>query len=127
MNLEPKAAEEKYYFATVEEDDLRALTEILDSIVCVFREEEALTVVFSEDVKADIEESSEEDIQGPFAMITMTVQTDLNAIGILAKITAELAKEKIAVNAFSAYHHDHIFVPYDKKDAAVALIKPLSF
>ena len=127
MELEPEQAEGKYYFAIVSEDELMALTGILESIVCIYKESEGLTIVFSEDAKDTVAELTEKEIMGPFALITMTAQTDLNAIGILAKITEALAKEKIAVNAFSAYYHDHILVPYEKKDNAIALIRPLKF
>ncbi|MEW6748407.1 MAG: ACT domain-containing protein [Candidatus Micrarchaeota archaeon] len=126
MKLEPKAAEGEYYFAMVAEDDLMALTGILESVVCIFRESEGLTIVFSEDAKEEVAELTGKEIMGPFALITMTAQTELNAIGILAKITDALAKEKIAVNAFSAYYHDHILVPYGKKERATAILESLS-
>jgi len=126
MKLEPKIAEGRFYFAIVDGSQMMALSGLLESVVAVFREDEGLTVVFSEDVKDDVSDLSEKEVVGPFALITMTAQTDLNAIGILAKITAALAKERIAVNPFSAYLHDHIFVPHDKKDAALSILKTLS-
>jgi hypothetical protein len=43
----------------------------------------------------------------------------------LAKITTALAKEGISVNAFSAYYHDHLFVPYDRKEDAMAALAEL--
>ncbi|MFH0737932.1 MAG: ACT domain-containing protein [Candidatus Micrarchaeota archaeon] len=125
MKLEPKPAKNRYFFAIVDESQLMALSGMLDSVVAILREDEGLTVVFSEDIKDDIEGLSEKPAIGPFALISMAAETDLNAVGILAKITAALAKEKVAVNPFSGYLHDHIFVPSDKKDAAMATLKAL--
>jgi hypothetical protein len=126
MKLEPKPAEGRYFFASVDESQLMALSGLIGSVVAVFREDEGLTAVFSDDVKDDVASLSEKPVVGPFALITMTAETDLNAIGILAKITAAMAKEKIAVNAFSAYHHDHILVPYDKRDKALAILRSMT-
>ena len=45
----------------------------------------------------------------PFAsrLITLTVRSSLEAVGLLAAITARLADAGISVNAVSAFHHDH--------------------
>jgi hypothetical protein len=125
MKIEPRIAEEKYYFAIVDESQLMNLANYLDGIVAIFREDEGLTAVVSEDIKDDIASLTDKDLEGPFALITLGAHTDLYAIGILAKITQALTREKIAVNAFSAYCHDHVFVPYERKeDAMRALGKP---
>jgi hypothetical protein len=124
-NMQPSLAQGKFYFATVDESQLMALSGYLESIVDVFREKEGLSIVFSEDVKDDIAQLSEREVVGPFAFISLTVNSDLMAIGLLAKITDALAKEKISVNAFSAYYHDHIFVPYERKDEAMKALKKL--
>jgi uncharacterized protein len=120
--MEPSLLEGKYYFASVGENQLMAISSYLGSIVDVFREQEGLSIVFSEDVKDGIAEISNKEIIGPFALITLTVHSDLYAVGLLAKITSALAKEGISVNAFSAYYHDHLFVPYDKKEDAMAAL-----
>lgn len=124
MELGPKLVNGEYYFATVDESQLPALSSYPGCFIAIFREEEGLTIVFS-DIKEDIAGLSDKKIEGPFALITLGAQTGLYEIGILAKITGALAKEKIAVNAFSAYHHDHILVPYGKKDAALAALRKL--
>jgi len=124
--MEPKLKEGKYHIATVESSQLMAMANYLDYLLCVFREGEGLTVVFSEEIKDEIHDVTEKEVVGPFALITLNVQSDLMAVGFLAKITEALAKEKISVNAFSAYHHDHLLVPFDKKDKALNVLKKLS-
>ncbi len=125
-NMNPSLAEDKFYFASVDESNLMAVANYLNYIVDVFRENEGLSIVFSEDILEEVKELSESEVQGPFAMITLSVNSDLMAVGFLAKITEALAKERIGVNAFSAYHHDHLFVPYDKKEDTIRILKKLS-
>ena len=63
---------------------------------------------------------------GVWAMITLTINSDLSAVGFLAAITEKLAKEKISVNAVSAFYHDHLFVPFDKSNEALIVLQNLS-
>ena len=51
--------------------------------------------------------------------------SDLSAVGFLSKITSKLAENAVSVNAISAYHHDHIFVPKESANKAVQLLKKL--
>jgi hypothetical protein len=125
MKPKPHLAEGKYYFATVDESQLMNLANYLGGIVAIFREDEELTAVVSEDIKDDIAGLSDKGLKGPFALIRLGAQTDLYAVDILAKIIQALSKEKIAVNAFSAYYHDHLFVPYEKKEEALRILGKL--
>jgi hypothetical protein len=124
--MSPRLSGGKYFIATVDESRLMELAGYLDYIVGIFREDEGLTIVLSDEIKEDVGGLAEKEMAGPFALITLTVQSDLMAVGFLAKITAALAKEKISVNAFSAYYHDHLLVPYGKKDDAMRALKALS-
>lgn len=56
-------------------------------------------------------------------MITLTVHSDLEAVGLLAKVTEKLAQEEIIVNVVSAYYHDHLFVLKDKAEKALEVLK----
>jgi hypothetical protein len=47
-------------------------------------------------------------------------------VGFLAAITARLAEAGISVNAVSAFHHDHLFVPADRGDEAMAALRDMS-
>jgi len=124
--MKPELNEGKYFLASVPESEIMAVANYLDYITCIYREEEGLTIVLSEEIQEEMEEVSEEKIAGPFALITLSINSDLFAVGFLAKITEALAKEKISVNAFSAYFHDHILVPYGRKEDAMDALGKLS-
>lgn len=59
-------------------------------------------------------------------MITLTVHSSLGAVGFLAAIATRLAEQGISVNPVSAYYHDHLFVPSDRTDDAMAILNALS-
>ena len=59
----------------------------------------------------------------PCRQITLTVHSALDAVGFLAALTAALADAGIPANAVSAFHHDHLFVPVDRADEAIAVLE----
>jgi hypothetical protein len=124
--MSPTHVPGKYYLASVDESQLMALAGYLDYVLAIFREEEGLSVVVSEDIKAEVAELSDKEPIGPFALITLGVNSDPMAVGFLAKIAAALAAKGISVNAYSAYHHDHVLVPFEKKDLAMRTLDALS-
>src|SRR3989344_636107 len=52
-------------------------------------------------------------------IVTFDIQTPLELVGFMSKISNRLAKEKIAVNTISAYSRDHILVR--KQDISKAI------
>jgi len=58
--------------------------------------------------------------------LELTVYSDLQAVGFLAKVAKALADADVPCNAVAAFHHDHIFVPEAKADAAIAAIEALA-
>jgi hypothetical protein len=59
-------------------------------------------------------------------MITLTVHSSLAAVGLLAAVTARLAAAGISVNAVSAFHHDHLFVPTARAAEALGVLTVLT-
>lgn len=59
-------------------------------------------------------------------MITLMVHSSLDAVGFLAAIATHLADQGISTNAISAYYHDHLFVPGDRADEAIAHLVDLA-
>jgi hypothetical protein len=55
-------------------------------------------------------------------MITLDVQSSLDAVGFLAAIATRLAADSIPVNPVSAFHHDHLFVPEARADEAMGIL-----
>lgn len=87
--------------------------------IMTFREREGLTLIVPEsDARAAELESAFRS-----RMITLNVNSSLFAIGFLAEIDVRLAKAGIAVNAVSAYFHDHLFVPVDRAEEAIAILR----
>lgn len=124
-SLKPKLHEGKYYFATIPESAVMSIAGYLQYIRCVVREEDGITIVFEEALKEIVDSITHKKIQGPFAQITLNVESDLLSVGLLAKVTEALAKEKIPANSFSGYFHDTLFVPYESKEKALAALERL--
>jgi hypothetical protein len=59
-------------------------------------------------------------------MITLRVRSALDAVGLTAAVSTELAANGISCNIVAGYYHDHLFVPEDDADYAVALLRELS-
>ena len=87
----------------------------------VFHERKGTTVV----IRRDEAEQLGLPYQFPSRLITLTVHSSLEAVGFLAAITAHLATAGISVNAVSAYHHDHLFVPEHRAAEALSLLQAM--
>ncbi|QPF94615.1 ACT domain-containing protein [Bradyrhizobium commune] len=87
-----------------------------------FREQEGTTLVIL------LEEAEAAGLQYAFPsrLISLTVHSALDAVGFLAAITTHLADCGISVNAVSAFHHDHLFVPSDMIEDAMAALRDVS-
>jgi hypothetical protein len=87
-----------------------------------FREQEGTTLV----IPREEAEAAGLRYAFPSRLITLTVHSALDAVGFLAAITARLTEAGISVNAVSAFHHDHLFVPVDRADHAMAALRQMS-
>jgi uncharacterized protein len=97
----------------------KARTRLADALM-MFREAEGTTLIV--DVDGD-------DAQGDrllWARITLRVQSSLTAVGMMAAVSAALAKRGIPCNPVSAFLHDHIFVPWDRRDDALDALSHLT-
>lgn len=108
-------------FETIDKDeaswvDLVNLREVRD-IAMLFQEAEGLTVI----CKA-VDDTPQ---NNRWAWLELSVFSDLQAVGFLARVAAALTEADISCNAVAAYHHDHIFVPIDRAEDAIAAIEAL--
>jgi hypothetical protein len=84
-------------------------------IAMLFQEREGLTVV--------TQATDETPEANRWAWLELTVYSDLQAVGFLARVAAALSEAGIPCNAVAAFHHDHIFVPEARaKDASEAIL-----
>ena len=87
----------------------------LETAILMFREPGGVTI---------ISPATPTDYDLPiWSMITLSIHSSLEAVGFLAAITTSLAAMDIPVNAVSAYYHDHIFVPYGRRDDAMECLQ----
>lgn len=86
-----------------------------------FHENEGLTAV----IEHGIAHGRDFDHTFVSKRITLTVNSPLEAVGFLASVTWRLAEHGIACNAVSAYHHDHLFVPFEQADDAMHVLTEL--
>ncbi|MEM9005802.1 MAG: ACT domain-containing protein [Cyanobacteria bacterium P01_F01_bin.86] len=89
--------------------------------ICQFQEAEGLTLIVEQD------QADRAGLAYLYAcrMITLTVHSSLDAVGLLATVTQALAAANISVNAISAYYHDHLFVACDRAEAAMACLEKI--
>lgn len=62
----------------------------------------------------------------PSRMITLDVHSSLEAVGFMAVIATELAKENMGVNPVSGFYHDHIFVPEGREQDALKVLERIA-
>lgn len=60
-----------------------------------------------------------------FSQITLNVHSSLEAVGLTAAVSSALSSANISANVIAAYYHDHIFVPIEKSQLAMDVLKQL--
>jgi len=61
-----------------------------------------------------------------WARITLDIHSSLEAVGLTARVSAALAERGISANIIAALNHDHVFVPWDRRDEALAALRRLA-
>ncbi|OBQ63388.1 ACT domain-containing protein [Mesorhizobium erdmanii] len=90
--------------------------------VMVFREREGTTLIVTEAA------ARAAGLTASFRcrMITLDIHSSLEAVGFLAAITTRLTTAGMGVNPVSAFYHDHLFVPAERAQEALRLLKKLA-
>ena len=79
----------------------------------LIREEEGITAIRA---------SSE----GGWARISLEVHSSLMAVGLTAALSSALADAGVSANIVAALRHDHIFVPWDRREEAMHCLQSLA-
>lgn len=117
-SLKPSLHPQPYVFCSIDQAAFERLPFIP---LGTFQEHEGITIIATRRQASD--QGLECDMS--WACITLGVQSSLTAVGFLAVITSRLAHAGISVNPVSAFHHDHLFVPWEKKERALEVLNEL--
>jgi hypothetical protein len=106
QGLRPRLHPERYTFANAAEPVLQA------GVFALVRENEGLTSIHA-------------DPRGSWARITLQIHSSLEAVGLTGVLASRLAELGISVNIVAALNHDHLFVPWERREEALACLQAL--
>ncbi|MFE5871032.1 ACT domain-containing protein [Streptomyces roseifaciens] len=107
----------RYVYATVAGEAPTGVTPVV-----TVREPEGLTLVVRQE-EADAAGLPYEYVAG---WITLRVHSALEAVGLTAAVAQALAQADLSCNVVAGFHHDHLFVPYERAEEAVRLLEALA-
>jgi len=116
-NLSARLDPEAYVWATVGEipEDCEPVATVVEDegTTLVLREEEALALGVPHEFRS--------------ARITLEVHSSLEAVGLTAAFARVLADAGVSANVVAGFHHDHIFVPWERRADALSALERLEF
>ncbi|OZS43344.1 ACT domain-containing protein [Photobacterium sanguinicancri] len=119
QTMSPKVKADSYVFCTV-------TGEIKDYLtlkpIAFFHEDEGVTLVLKQQDALNVGLP----FDGVFKLITLTVHSSLEAVGLTAAVASKLASYDVSANVIAAYYHDHIFVQQEKIDIAMSALAEFS-
>jgi hypothetical protein len=117
--MQPSLSEIEFGFGTVAGP---AAAQLIPGIIATFQEEEGLSVVAPARTLA---EAGVRHSAG-WARISLAVHSSLAAVGLTAALASALAEHGIGANVVAAYFHDHLFVPWERRHEAMAILAALA-
>ncbi|MEL7478333.1 MAG: ACT domain-containing protein [Pseudomonadota bacterium] len=112
QSMSPELQDGEFVFCTVKS----SLSEVVSlQPIATFMEQEGLTVI----VEKRLAEQANLEFDGVFKLITLTVHSSLDAVGLTAAVATKLAEHGVSANVVAAFFHDHIFVQIDKAEQAL--------
>lgn len=116
-SMDPVLHPEEFVYCALQGEAPRGM-----HVQCLFREAEASTLITT---RTEAERATLP-FHFPCRMITLNVHSSLEAVGFLATVASELAKRGISTNVVSAYYHDHFFIPVEKAELAMSVLRELA-
>lgn len=116
--MNPRLEEGEFVFCTVPQEQLG---ELEADWIAGFREAEGTSLVLPRATA----EAAGLDYSFAARMIKLDVHSSLEAIGFLAAIAARLTDHGISLNPIAASFHDYLFVPADKAEAAMRVLRQM--
>ena len=86
---------------------------MLAGVFALVREDEGLT-------------SIQADPRGAWAKISLEVHSSLEAVGLTGVLASRLRDLGISANIVAALNHDHVFVPWERREEALACLQSLA-
>lgn len=117
--MAPILRPQEYVFCSISPD---GLSRISLTPIGLFQEDEGITAIITVEQAL----AANLPVEPRWRLITLSVHSDLQAVGFLAAIATALASARISVNAVSAYFHDHLFVPSAQAEMALQCLQELS-
>ena len=102
--LDPELHADRYRFSEASSPTLG------DGDFAIVREAEGLTLI-------------RPNPSGEWARISLGVHSSLDAVGLTAALSSQLAEAGISANIVAALRHDHIFVQWDRRQEALAILR----
>lgn len=118
QNMAPELLPGAYVFCTLPNGQLPPP----EVTIGTFREAEGWTVITEKTVADDYRLAYD----GIMALISLSVHSSLQAVGLTAAVATALAREGISCNVVAAYYHDHLFVPRQEAERAMTVLQALS-
>lgn len=119
-HMRPMLDPEPYVFCTFASKGLKDLAEY--DPIGLFAETEGMTAILPVERARELGLAEAE----WFRRITLMVHSSLEAVGLTAAISNTLADKGISANVVAAYFHDHVFVPAERADEALAALRDLA-
>ncbi|MGH8783393.1 ACT domain-containing protein [Paraburkholderia sp.] len=120
-SMQPVLDDRQVAFVSIRENADVPWDPLGPEVVATFREREGVTLI----VELNAALQSGVPILFRAAWITLTVHSDLEAVGLTAAFASALGAEGISCNVVAAAYHDHIFVPLADAQRAMAALAQL--
>ncbi|RAL13580.1 ACT domain-containing protein [Aspergillus homomorphus CBS 101889] len=123
--LEPILHADSFVFLTIPNT---AVSQVRPDLLALqpqllFQEREGTTIIITREQAVS---HGFTDYVFPCRMISLSVHSSLEAVGLIAAISAQLRDAGVSANVVSGFYHDHIFVPEGKEEVAMQAIEGMA-